>query len=202
MGADPTREAATCGHPPVGAADNTQAATATDQYATRHDPFVYFHSVIDNAAPCAGHVVNLNGLTNDLKSIKTTPNYAFITPDLCADGHDATCADPARPGGYAGINGFLSTWAPKILASAAYKQDGLVMILFDEGHTDATACCGEIAAPLSGTPHSARRPITEPLRESATARVGIPPSGRLRQRQRASRGDQLYVIDLGVVRIA
>jgi hypothetical protein len=152
MGADPTREAAACGHPPVGAADNTQAATATDQYATRHDPFVYFHSIIDNAASCASHVVNLNSLTNDLKSIKTTPNYAFITPDLCADGHDATCADPARPGGYAGINGFLSTWVPKILASGAYKQDGLVMILFDEGHSGATACCGEIPGPGSPMP--------------------------------------------------
>jgi hypothetical protein len=152
MGADPTRESATCGHPAVGAADNTQAATATDQYATRHDPFVYFHSIIDNAASCASHVVNLNALTNDLKSIKTTPNYTFITPDLCSDGHDATCANAARPGGYGGINLFLSTWMPKILASPAYKQDGLVMILFDEGHLDSTACCGEIPGPGSSMP--------------------------------------------------
>jgi hypothetical protein len=152
MGADPARESATCGHPAVGAVDNTEAATATDQYATRHDPFVYFHSIIDNPASCASHVVNLNSLTTDLKSIKTTPNYTFITPDLCADGHDATCADPARPGGFAGIGDFLSTWMPKILASPAYKQDGLVMILFDEGVGDSTACCGEIAGPNSAMP--------------------------------------------------
>jgi phosphatidylinositol-3-phosphatase len=152
MGADPTRESATCGHPAIGAVDKTQAATATDQYATRHDPFVYFHSIIDNAASCASHVVNLNSLTTDLKSIKTTPNYAFITPDLCSDGHDATCANPALPGGFAGINAFLSTWMPKILASPAYKQDGLVMILFDEGVGDSTACCGEIAGPNSPMP--------------------------------------------------
>ena len=30
-----------------------RAATATDMYATRHDPFVYFHSIIDNASLCS-----------------------------------------------------------------------------------------------------------------------------------------------------
>jgi hypothetical protein len=152
MGADPAREPATCAHPAIGASDNTEAATATDQYATRHDPFVYFHSIIDNAAQCSSHVVNLNQLTSDLASVKSTPNYAFITPDLCADGHDAKCADPSRPGGFAGINDFLTTWVPKILSSAAYKQDGLVMILFDEGVGDSTACCGEIPGPASPLP--------------------------------------------------
>ena len=48
MGNDPAREAATCGHPAVGSADGTQKATARDQYAARHDPFVYFHSIIDS----------------------------------------------------------------------------------------------------------------------------------------------------------
>ncbi len=152
MGSDPARESATCGHPAIGAPDNTEAATPIDQYATRHDPFVYFHSIIDNAGLCASHVVNLNSLTHDLASVKTTPSYAFITPDLCADGHDAACANPARPGGFAGIDEFLATWMPKILGSAAYKQDGLVMILFDEGHNDATACCGEIPGPGSAMP--------------------------------------------------
>ena len=62
MGADPTRESATCGHPVVGQPDHTEAATATDMYATRHDPFVYFHSIIDDAALCDSHVVNLKHL--------------------------------------------------------------------------------------------------------------------------------------------
>jgi hypothetical protein len=57
MGADPTRESATCGHPVVGQPDHTEAATPTDMYASRHDPFVYFHSIIDNAGLCDSHVV-------------------------------------------------------------------------------------------------------------------------------------------------
>ena len=45
MGADPVRDGATtCAHPAIGTPDRTQQASAADQYATRHNPFVYFHS--------------------------------------------------------------------------------------------------------------------------------------------------------------
>ena len=53
MGNTPTREEATCGRPLLGAqvavgqTDGTQTATATDQYAARHNPFVSFHSLVD-----------------------------------------------------------------------------------------------------------------------------------------------------------
>jgi phosphatidylinositol-3-phosphatase len=139
MGADPAREPATCAHPAIGAPDNTQRATSTDQYATRHNPFMYFHSVIDDRASCSKHVVNLNRLPRDLRTAKRTPSYSFITPDLCADGHDATCADPAQPGGYAGIDAFLRTWVPRILKSPAMKADGLLIITFDESESGAEA---------------------------------------------------------------
>src|SRR3954451_12620068 len=36
----------TCDHPDIGTTDHTEMATTTDQYATKHDPFVYFHSII------------------------------------------------------------------------------------------------------------------------------------------------------------
>jgi hypothetical protein len=148
MGADPTREAATCGHPTVGKPDNTEAATPTDQYATRHNPFVYFHSIIDNTSLCNSHVVNLSALQGDLASVQSTSNYVFITPDLCADGHDATCKDPSKPGGYAGIEAFLKQYVPMITGSAAFKQNGLLLITFDEASpSDSSSCCGEIAGP-------------------------------------------------------
>src|SRR5437588_3970293 len=114
MGADPSREAGVCAHPGIHQQDHTQSATATDQYATRHNPFVYFHSIIDDTTLCDTHVVNLDLLPRDLASTANTPNYVFITPDLCSDGHDSTCADPKRPGGYAGIDQFLKQWVPRI----------------------------------------------------------------------------------------
>jgi hypothetical protein len=154
MGADPTREAAECAHPGINQRDGTQSATATDQYATRHNPFVYFHSIIDDTSLCDSHVVNLSLLPQDLSNAASTPNYVFITPDLCGDGHDATCADPKRPGGFAGINQFLQQWVPKITGSAAFrKENGLLAIIFDEATTsDTSSCCGEIAGPNSPQP--------------------------------------------------
>ncbi|HVW77508.1 MAG TPA: alkaline phosphatase family protein [Alloacidobacterium sp.] len=147
MGNDPARESATCGHPAIGVGtDNTNSAEAPsaavplgDAYATRHDPFMYFHSIIDDQASCSKHVVNLNRLTADLKDERSTPNLVFITPNLCDDGHDGsgtgepgtTCAN-GQPGGLASADAFLKTWVPKIMESPAYKKDGLLIITFDE----------------------------------------------------------------------
>jgi hypothetical protein len=147
MGADPTREASECGHPAVGALDNTQSETARDQYATRHNPFVYFHSIIDSTTLCDTHVVNLNLLPVDLESMSTTPSYVFITPGLCNDGHDATCESGNGKGGLAQADAFLNEWVPKITGSPAFRQqNGLLIITFDEADSsDASACCGEIS---------------------------------------------------------
>ncbi len=150
MGRDPRREASTCGHAPLGAEDKTEHATADDQYAAKHDPFVYFHSIIDDAPRCGAHVVNLGALPEDLASVATTPNFAFITPNLCHDGHDAICANGAR-GGLPAVDEFLKIWVPRILASPAFRKDGLVVITFDEGLT-AAACCGEKALPNGPAP--------------------------------------------------
>lgn len=139
----------TCGHDKLGGVDGTQAATELDQYAARHDPFMYFHSIIDDQAYCDEHVVNLDdALVDDLRSIDTTPAYSFITPNLCDDGHDANCAN-GDVGGLTGIDRFLKKWVPIILDSAAFKQDGLLIITYDEStnsasdSSDSDACCGE-----------------------------------------------------------
>jgi hypothetical protein len=142
MGDDVDRDGSkTCAHPRVGATDHTQSAGADDQYATRHNPFVYFHSIIDDDLGCTGNVVNLDRLKRDLRKPFKTRNYSFITPDLCSDGHDEKCADPKQAGGYAGINAFLRKWVPRILRSKAFRRDGLLIVTFDESESGAEACC-------------------------------------------------------------
>jgi phosphatidylinositol-3-phosphatase len=155
LGNDKSKEVEECGHPPIGADDPTTNRTPADQYATKHNPFYYFHSFIDNHDRCVQHVVNLNRLDGDLKSVATTPNYSFITPNLCDDGHDAPCVDSA-PGGLVQADGFLRKWVPKIMDSPAYKADGVLIITFDEASgppgQDSSACCGEKGLPGSSTP--------------------------------------------------
>jgi phosphatidylinositol-3-phosphatase len=150
MGADPTRESSTCGHVAIGAQDHADDASAKDQYATWHNPFVYFHSIIDDPAHCAQHVVNLDQLSKDLKSVDTTPNFVFITPNRCHDGHDAPCKS-GEPGGLISADAFLRRWVPRIVSAPAFRQDGLLVITFDEG-ADATACCGEQGLPNGPPP--------------------------------------------------
>ena len=151
MGNDPKRERATCGHVPLGAADPTSVARRGDQYAAKHNPFVWFHTIIDDAARCDARVVNLDRLPEDLASAATTPNFVFITPNLCSDGHDPQCVD-GRKGGLVAINIFLRQWVPLILNSAAFRADGMLIVTFDEadgiGREGSGACCGE--KPLPG----------------------------------------------------
>jgi len=151
MGNDPTREPGTCAHPALNSSDSTQTASAKDSYATRHDPFVYFHSIIDSPQ-CRQRVVPLTALSGDLASEATTPAFSFITPSLCEDGHDSPCAD-GRPGGLVSANLFLATWLPRITASPAFNDGGLIIVTFDESDTnDTTYCCGEAAGPSSPMP--------------------------------------------------
>jgi phosphatidylinositol-3-phosphatase len=171
MGNNPNRETAACGHPALNAMDETQKAQAGDGYATRHDPFVYFQSVIGEPAYCDAHVVALGtpsgempaaalkgetGLASDLAHPGRTPAYSFITPNLCEDGHDFPCTN--QTGGasaLADIDAFLETWIPKIEASAAYRRGGLIEVTFDESdgpESDSSSCCGEEPGPNTPAP--------------------------------------------------
>jgi hypothetical protein len=139
-----TTQSKTCRHPALFSVDDTQMAEAGDQYAARHNPFVYFHSIIDSPA-CNANNVPLERLEGDLRSIRTTPNYVFITPNLCHDGHDEPCVD-GQPGGLVSIDLFLRDWVPRIQASPAYRDGGLVIVTFDESESGAEGCCNEVAA--------------------------------------------------------
>lgn len=142
---------------------------ATPDYKDKHNPWAFFHSTFDNNTPaadgtpgyCDQHVVPFGyfqqdgtGLAgqfvDDLQSVDTTPQYSFITPDQCHDGHDTStngCTNiPTGQPGLVGADQFLQQVIPAIMNSPAYKQDGLIVVLFDEG-TSNLACCGEKRAP-------------------------------------------------------
>lgn len=143
-----------CRHPRPNTADETQKAEVGDQYAARHNPFVYFKSITSSPS-CAANDVDLAQLPNDLSSATTTPNLSYITPNLCNDGHDSPCVD-GRPGGLATADEWLRAWIPRILASPAFQQDGLLVVTFDEADTasadGADACCGEGPGPNAPLP--------------------------------------------------
>lgn len=141
-----------CGHPALGAPDPTSASTPpTGQaYATWRNPLVYFHSVIDSSA-CASDDVGLDKLKPDLASAKSTPSFAYVVPDRCHDGNPTPCA-PGAPAGMSAANGWLQKVVPEIIASKAYKDNGLLVLTVDEAPSsgefeDSSSCCGQPAFP-------------------------------------------------------
>jgi hypothetical protein len=144
----------TCRHPSSNQPDETQLARPGDAYATRHNPFVYFHSLLD-LGDCATNDVPLTQLSADLASPPKTPNYSFIVPNLCHDGTEATCPG-GQPGGLASADAFLKQWVPTIMSSPAYRKDGLVVITFaDAPASDVSGCC---QTPSGGPPSAATSP--------------------------------------------
>jgi hypothetical protein len=141
----------TCRHPDSNAPDDTLRARAGDGYATRHNPFVYYHSLLD-LGECDASDGSLTQLEGDLRTASSTPSLSFVAPNLCDDGTESPCVD-GRPGGLAAADAFLATWVPKILASPAYKADGLLIVAF----------AGDVAPPAD----PASRPADAPVRDGA-----------------------------------
>jgi len=136
-----TPQGPACGHPATGGIDHTEGAEQADQYAARHEGFMFFRSVTGNQAFCDAHILSFRPLSADLAKASATPAFSWISPNLCDDGHDSPCVTGA-PGGLTQADMFLSQWVPKIMAAPAYRDDGLIVITFDEG-SDSAACCGE-----------------------------------------------------------
>jgi hypothetical protein len=104
------------------------AGARAGDYAKKHDPFMYYDAVTRDRAQC-GRVVSFAALSRDLRG-GTVPAYAFISPNLCHDGHDCPIADADR---------FLGRLVPPLLR--ALGPHGYLILTWDEGTTDA-GCCG------------------------------------------------------------
>jgi hypothetical protein len=144
-----------CRHPAVDAPDADQEAEDGDQYATRHNPFVYFHAIIDDRT-CARNDVDFSRLGHELRRASTTPNYAFIVPNLCNSGHDSPCVD-GQPGGLESADQWLRSTVPMILGSPGFRDHGLLIITFDEAES-ASGCCGELPGPNTDNPAGGDQP--------------------------------------------
>jgi hypothetical protein len=96
-----------------------------------HVPFVFFADTTDNFNPdsqyCISHVRPLPELFSDLEN-NTTARYNFIVPNDCHNMHT-----PCNGGNQiAEGDQWLSQTVPQILASNAYKNGGVLFIIFDE----------------------------------------------------------------------
>ncbi|HEX5307711.1 MAG TPA: alkaline phosphatase family protein [Solirubrobacteraceae bacterium] len=100
-------------------------------YVKRHDPFMYFPRIASDPSRCR-NVVPLTRLAGDLRHA-TLPPFAWISPNLCDDGHD--CAN-------ASVSRFLARLVPYLLAGLG--PAGTLAVVWDEGSSNS-GCCGHAA---------------------------------------------------------
>jgi phosphatidylinositol-3-phosphatase len=89
-------------------------------YALKHNPFAYY------GGGCPANVVPFEALEPDLAG--NTPKLVWITPGLCHDGHDCSLAVAGQ---------WLAELVERIKASAAWRDRGVLFIVWDEAEGDA-----------------------------------------------------------------
>jgi hypothetical protein len=97
-------------------------------YAKKHNPFTYYDDIAGSASRC-GRLVGFGRLAQALRTGRL-PTYAWITPNLCDDGHDCGVAAGDR---------FLARTLPVLLRELG--PHGFIVVTWDEGGSDR-GCCG------------------------------------------------------------
>ncbi|HEY6526095.1 MAG TPA: hypothetical protein VIY10_20085 [Solirubrobacteraceae bacterium] len=251
----------TCSHPNSGAVDDAVLPGTEPGYDTRHNPFIYFHSLLD-LGDCASDDQDLTHLSAALAHKSATAKFSFIAPGACEDAAASssaptstttttttsptttsqttsttstssavtettttTATSPAsttstagtsttgtsttgtastgaavtpapavgcpagQPVGIAAEDAFLKVWVPRILASPAYKDDGVLVLAFagEPGrhpgrpvHTGALVLShytpkGKVIA-TTYEPYSLLRSIEDMLGDTALAHAQSAPS--------------------------
>lgn len=142
-------------------------------YALKHDPFAYF------GGACPANVVPLTTLDGDLAG--ATPSFVWITPDLCHDGHDCSSRQ---------ADDFLAGLVPRILASAAWRDGGVLFLTWDEDDGNSGNRVPAIVVAPNLTRHETAQPHDHySLLASIEDRLGVP---RLGQSQQATSLSELW----------
>lgn len=107
------------------------AGAGAGGYAKKHDPFAYYRDVVSSPARC-DRIVGFGALNADLRA-GTLPTYAWVSPNLCDDGHDC---------GVTGGDRFMARSLPSLIR--ALGPHGFLIVTWDEGSSDR-GCCGDAA---------------------------------------------------------
>jgi len=122
----------TCRHPaPGGALEPVMA----------RNPYLFFHAIADSP-DCAANTAGTSRLIPDSEDAESAPTLSLVIPNACHDGADQPCAEGA-PAGAGAADAWLKEQLAPLLASKAYRDDGLVVLTFDAG-PDATKPVGAL----------------------------------------------------------
>jgi hypothetical protein len=103
---------------------STSNAGGKGGYGVRHNPFVYFPQ--GKTSPECANDVPATGMLSALNS-STPPDFAFFSPNICDNGGgDAPCSTIASG------DSFLKQTIPAIMATSWYRDNGTIILTYDE----------------------------------------------------------------------
>lgn len=120
-------------------------------YIRHHNPFSYFNDVVNSGVQKL-NLVRFSNFATDLAN-NQLPNFSFVVPNQNHNAHDC----PTGPTGctnaqkLAAADTWLHTNIAPLLSNPAFQQDGILIIVFDEGFsTDTAHGGGHVAALVVG----------------------------------------------------
>ena len=134
-------------------------------YALKHDPFPYY------GGRCPAEVVPYAQFGADAQN-GDLPQFVWITPGLCNDGHDCSTAVADR---------WLSQVVPQIQATAAWQNNGLLIITWDEGEDASNHILTLVIRPGAQHESSTRYYDHYSLLATIEDRLGVTRLGAARQ---------------------
>ena len=148
--------------------------TSPYPYALKHDPFPYY------GGKCPAEVAPFGSFAADMAGANA-PRFVWISPGLCNDGHDCSTAVADR---------YLSQLVPAIMATAAWQDNGVLFITWDEGYDSANHVLMLVIRPGGVHQESSAYHDHYSLLATAEDRLGVP---RLGQAAKASSLRELLV---------
>jgi phosphatidylinositol-3-phosphatase len=108
-------------------------------YTQHHNPFSYFSDVRGSNAQ-RQNLVSVNQFTSDFSNGQL-PNFSFVVPSNDNNAHDGTLSQ---------ADSWLKQKIDPVLATPQFKQNGLLIIVFDEAETDNSHGGGRVAMIMVG----------------------------------------------------
>jgi phosphatidylinositol-3-phosphatase len=138
-----------CLHPNSNTPSDAALPGAASGYDVQHNPFVFFHSVLDDG-DCLDDDHDLTGLTRALARPARTPRFVYVGPDACADAEP----QPAQPSD--AISGAATTTTttatPTTTAASTTTPASATPTVTASGTTTASTTTAPTTAQPSDTP--------------------------------------------------
>lgn len=163
-------------------------------YAAKHNPFIYFSDIngwngtsFSPPPRCPEHVVDYAQFDIDLAA-NVVPDYVFITPNMIHDMHDGSVSDGDQ---------WLASEVPKILASSAYQNGGVLFLTWDEGSSDGDVPPFIVISPNAKQGHVSQTVYdTSSFLKTVQAMFGVEPLPCVPDPGSVSTMDDLFTVPL------